>query len=293
MILRNWLVLFFCWAPYTYAALTVIDDTGNQLILPGPATRVISLAPHATELIFTLGKGSTIVGVDSASNYPEAARQITRVADFQSVQLDKILLLKPDLVIFWHNQALEKQQNILKKAGIAVFISRPQSFSDIAASLERLGVLLGVEHKGRQEASALLKEVQQIRQEYKTSRRIKVYMQIANNPLLSVSNRLFIGKMLADCGADNIFADAKALTPLVNIETVLQQNPEVMFYTHKKETFLQRWLMYPQLSAVKNSRMIAVDSDFVSRPGPRLIIAQRLICNAIDDVRKQINASNK
>jgi iron complex transport system substrate-binding protein len=267
------------------APLVVKDDMGLSVSLIKPASRIVSLSPHATEIIFALGAGSHVVGVDQASNYPLAAQHIKKIADFQSVQLDKLLLLKPDLIILWQNQALEKQLALLRKHHISVFISRPQSFTDIATNFERLGILLGIPDRGKQRAQALLAEVEQIRQTYQQKPKLTVYLQISDQPILSVSNRLFIGKMLDYCGGDNLFAHSALPTPLVNIETVLIANPDVMFHLQQKSSFLSFWKSYSQLKAIRNKAVIAVDSDVVSRPGPRLIEGLRFMCNTMDQVR--------
>lgn len=287
MILRKLFLLlnFFLGKEIGAIPLVVYDDIGVRVMLARPAQRIISLAPHATELVFSLGMGQYVIGRDKASDYPKAVLNIDTVADFQQVQIDKLLALKPDLIVDWQNSVLEKHRTLLQKNNIAIFISRPQSFRAIASNMEKLGSLLGVAEKGRQQAHVLLQEVDKLQKKYQRIPRKKVYIQLSHDPLLSVSNRLFIGDMVTRCGGENIFADSVAQLPIVNVETVLAANPAVIFYTGSTADFLQRWQKYPLLTAIKNNAFIGVSSDLISRPGPRLIDAQRFICHAMDKIK--------
>jgi iron complex transport system substrate-binding protein len=264
------------------APLEVKDDTGLSVILTKPAMRIVSLSPHATELLFALGGGSQVVAVDQASNYPRATQSIKKIADFQSVQLDTLLLLKPDLVVIWQNQALEKHLALLRQHHIPVFVSRPRSFTEIATNFERLGILLGKANKGKAYARALLTEVAQVQKKYQAKPKVTVYLQLSDQPMLSVSNRLFIGEMLNYCGGKNPFAHSALPTPVVNIEAVLIANPEVMLYVNKPASF---WHHFSHLKAIKNKAVFALDGDLIARPGPRLIEGLHAICEAMDQVR--------
>ena len=126
-----------------HAALSAVDDAGRTVTLAGPAARVISLAPHTTELIYAAGGGARLVGAVSYSDYPPEANALPRVGSNSALDLERIVSLKPDLIVVWRHGNDARQLEKLRELGIALFVSEPHKVDDVATNLERLGTLLG------------------------------------------------------------------------------------------------------------------------------------------------------
>jgi len=132
-----------------FAEVSVTDDLGNLVQLPKPAKRIISLAPHLTEILFGIGAGNRIVGVTEFSNYPEQAKNIRQIGRHDSLDLEAIVTLKPDLVFAWATGGTSSYTEKLSELGIPVYISEPRKITDIATTSDRIGVLTGSEEKSR------------------------------------------------------------------------------------------------------------------------------------------------
>ncbi|MDC6132239.1 helical backbone metal receptor, partial [Burkholderia gladioli] len=130
-------------------AITVIDDAGRTVTLSAPARRVISVAPHATELLYAAGGAAAMVGAVSYSDYPEAARALPRVGDNRSLDLERIVALKPDLIVVWRHGNADRQTAQLAALGIPLYFSEPKRLDDVAVSLDKLGRLLGTRAQRR------------------------------------------------------------------------------------------------------------------------------------------------
>ena len=131
------------------AQVQVRDDTGQMVTLNAPARRVISLAPHVTELIYAAGGGARLVGVVSHSDYPEAAKQVPRVGDNRQVDIERVLALKPDLLVVWLHGNAERQLEPLRRLGVPLFYSEPTKLEAIPETLLKLGTLMGSEPQAR------------------------------------------------------------------------------------------------------------------------------------------------
>lgn len=131
------------------ANIAVTDDFGNDIRLEKPARRIVSLSPHTTELLYAAGAGPYVIGVSNYSNYPPAALQVASVGRIGAVDIEKIIALKPDLVLAWRSGNSASQLQQLRSFGLPVFESQPADYATIATSLERLGALSGTEAEGK------------------------------------------------------------------------------------------------------------------------------------------------
>lgn len=153
-------------ATQAQAAITVHDDDGKAVTLQKPAQRVIALAPHVTELLFAAGGGGKIVGAVSYSDYPEAAKQIPRVGDNRQVDMERLLAMKPDLLVIWRHGSSERQIEQLRQLGIPMYHSEPKKLDQIADNLEKIGKLLGTEAAANSAARELRQKLAALRAQY-------------------------------------------------------------------------------------------------------------------------------
>jgi iron complex transport system substrate-binding protein len=210
------------------AAISVIDDTGATVTVPRPVQRVISLAPHATELLFAAGGGARIVGTVAYSDYPSSARDIPHVGDNRALDLERIAALKPDLVVVWRHGNAQKQTDRLRALGIPLYFSEPHRLADIPRSIEVLGTLLDTRASAHDAAQQFRQQADALRHRYASRPPVTVFFQVWEQPLMTLNGQHVFTDMLALCGGRNVFAGEPLLVPTVSTEAVIAANPEVL-----------------------------------------------------------------
>lgn len=280
----KWLcVAALLWLSTAGASVTVRDDAGATVTLRQPAKRVITLTPHATELVAAIAPHA-LVAVDRFSNYPPAVTKLPRVGDYAALNIEGIVSLKPDLVISWEGEANDAATRRLRELGIEVFNSRPDTVEAIASNLERLGSLLGQPQRGRILADAQRRSLAGLQQRYAGLRKVRVFLQLGDQPMYTVSKKAFLGRALVDCGAITPYGDDAAMVPLASLETVLQFRPEVIL-VDGDQSLLGRWQRFPAVPAVVNRRVFPLQGDALVRPGPRFVGAMAQLCGWVDTAR--------
>ncbi len=270
------------------AAVTAVDDAGHTITLSAPARRIISLAPHATELLYAAGAGAYLVGVSDYSNYPPQARQITSVGSAAALDLERIILLQPDLVLAWGSGNSAAQLARLKKLNIAVFESEPRNFAAIASGIERLAQLAGTEATGRDAATAFRTRLQALSDTHAKHAPVGVFYQIWREPLMTVNDRHMISSVLKLCGGWNIFGKLPQLAPTIGVEAVVQANPEVIIAgSSEHNNASSGWERFPWMTAVARGNLFAVDPDLLTRAGPRILDGADMLCRQLDSARQK------
>lgn len=276
------------------AAVSVKDDGGNTVTLGKPAQRIISLAPHATELIFAAGGGDRIVGTVGYSDYPAEALKIPRVGSHQQIDVERIIALKPDLLVVWLHGNSERQLEHVRKLGIPFFFSEPKKLADIPTSIERLGILMGTEQQANKVAAAERVELARLAAQYRNRPTVRMFYQVWGKPVYTLNGGNIMSDVIRLCGGENIFANLSIPAPVVTTEAVLLENPEVMMTGDRqaeKSGGLEIWKQYKNILAVKNDNMFSVDADLVNRAGPRLIEGAAMVCEKLELARSR--RSNK
>ena len=288
------------WAKYAIAAalallnaaagaeITLVDDNNRSVTLKQPAQRIISLTPHMTELLFAAGAGGRIVGTVDFSNYPEVAQRITRIGDNAQLDLERIVALKPDLIVVWRNGNAQRQLDKLLRLGIPVFYNEPRRLADIARGIEQLGRLAGTESTALPAARAFESRVEQLRERYAGRSAVTVFFQIWDKPLMTVNGDHLITDVIRLCGGQNVFAALKPLTPEISVEAVLAASPEAIVSVTAEagqEENLTGWKKWPRLQAVARNNLYAVHSDLISRNTPRILDGAQSLCEHLDQAR--------
>jgi iron complex transport system substrate-binding protein len=218
------------------APISVRDDDGNVVTLQKPAQRVIAMAPHVTELLFTAGAGDKIVGAVTYSDYPEAAKKIPRVGDNRLIDMERVAAMKPDLIVIWMHGGFERQIEGLRKLGVPLFHSEPTKLEGIADNVVRLGQLMGTETVANAAAEDIRQQFAAMTRQYAKRPPVRLFYQVWDKPLYTLSNKSIVGDAIRLCGGVNIFGELKVTAPVVSIEAVLQENPEAIFGTSEKTT---------------------------------------------------------
>ena len=270
------------------ADITVRDDTGQVLHFSQTPKRIVSLAPHATELLFEIGAGSRIVGAVAYSDYPEAARRIPRIGDYQALDMEAIAALRPDVIVAWPSGNTPAQVEKLKQLGLPIYLSEPKRIADIASALDRLGTLTGNNAAAQQTIARFNRQYSTLRTSYAGRTPVRMFYQIWNNPLITVSGEQIFGDAIRLCGGENIFASQPALTTTVSLEAVLQADPEVIIASGmgaQRPVWLDDWKRWPRLQATRNNQLHFIPADWVARPTSRLLLGTERLCKILDGVR--------
>jgi iron complex transport system substrate-binding protein len=268
--------------------LRLQDDEGHELLLAQPARRIVSVAPHLTELLFAAGAGESVVGVDAWSDYPAAARRLPRIGDSAQLDLERIVSLKPDVVVVWAGGTAARQLQRLQALKLPLYYSRLQRLEDVAATLRRLGALAGTAGVADAAARRYEGELQALRERYAGRRELRVFYQIWKQPLLTVNGRHFISQALQLCGARNVFAELGPLTPTVSEEAVVRADPDAIAASRQDSGGpdpLARWRALQGLRATRLEALLLLDADTLHRPTDRLLQGAAALCRELDTVR--------
>lgn len=257
---------------------------GEPLCLPQPARRVVSLAPHLTEMLFAIGAQSRTVGAVDRSDYPAEARALPSVGAYHSPDLERLLALKPDLVVAWASGAPPAQVERLRGLGLAVWLTRGEQLDDVPRELRDLGRLTGHAPRAEQVARAYEDELARLTEAHRNLRPVSGFYEIWPQPLITVSDRHFIGQAMARCGIRNIVGEAMGATPTWSEEAVVRARPELLLTSPPARDF-QRWRRWSELPAVRHDMLVVMPADVLMRPGPRLIEGVRALCEAADRAR--------
>ncbi len=280
----------FCWcllqaAPVQAAAMQVVDDSGQSLEWARPPQRIVSLTPHLTELLFAVGAGSQLVGVDSASDYPAAAQALPRIGDYSRVNFEHILALKPDLVVVWLDGNRAADIHGLKKMGLPVLHTRATKLDDVARLLRLLGQTTGHVAQGDAAARDFSARLAALHVPISNRPPLAVFYQVWDRPLMTVGGTHWISDALAVCGARNVFADLRAASPVVSREAVLRRAPALIVSGSDAPDVRRQWQRFASLPAVKKNAFVRVDADLLHRPTPRLIEGVAELCAAVAPYR--------
>lgn len=268
------------------ATVSATDFTGQVITLQQPATRIVALAPHLVENLFSAGAGDAVVGAVEYSDYPKAAEKIPRIGGYHSMSLEKIVALHPDLVVAWGSGGTADLVKQLKTLQVPVYIDVPEHMADIGKIIRDLGHLTGHDQTAQAAAGDFEHHVARLKARYAKRSPVSLFYVVSNDPLQTLSNRGLIGDVLTLCGGRNIFANEPALAPRVSIESVLSRNPQAIVAgddnPHAWRTYWQQW---PALQAVHHNHLLSIPADLISRPSIRIAQGAAELCRKLDDVR--------
>ncbi len=268
--------------------IRVVDDSGVEVVLQAPARRIVSLAPHVTESLFEAGAGHLVVGAVKYSDYPEAAKRIPRVGDNALLDLERIVSLRPDLIVVWLHGNSERHLAKVRKLGIPMFYDRPGTLAQIPASLMRLGALAGTEVEARKAADAFTERLQALEKRYARKAPVRLFFQIWEKPLLTINGTQIISDVIRMCGGRNIFEEESLLVPTVDVEAVVKADPEAVVRTGKasnREGAFELWRRLPNFRPTEKGNLVLLETDALGRQSPRILDGAQLMCEELERVR--------
>lgn len=288
-------------APRRAQAAVLQDDTGQTVTLAAPARRVVTLAPNLTELVWAVGGGERLVGTVDTSDFPAAARSVPRIGNHQHLDIERLVLLKPDLILVWRGGTPASELDQLRRAGLTLYFLEPRRLDDVPRALERTAALMGLD--GRPAAEALRARLEALRRQQAGRTPVDVYYQVWSRPLMTLSGGHLVSDLIALCGGRNVFGHLAPLVPQLSTESVVAADPELMMASHDGNpqagdgqlrrtpaTQEPAWAAFASvrsMRAVRRGWLYTVPGDLINRAGPRIADGAALVCRALDEVRRE------
>jgi iron complex transport system substrate-binding protein len=270
------------------APVDLVDDGGQHLHLPAPAGRIVSLAPNVAELLYAAGAGPNLVGTVAYSDYPQAARQLPRVGDSQRIDSERLLALRPDLIIAWLHGNAQAQLEQLRRLGIPLYYSEPKKLSDIGPAIRAMGKLAGTEALAEQAARQYQSRLDRLTAANAGKPPVRVFFQIWDQPLMTINDHHLIADAIHTCGGVNVFGTLAPLVPTVNAEAVIAADPQAIVATGAdagRPPWLDEWRHWPKIAAVRDGNLYFIDPDLITRLSPRVLGGVERLCRQLDQVR--------
>jgi iron complex transport system substrate-binding protein len=255
---------------------TFTDEVGRKVELPDSPQRIVSVAPSVTEVLFALGLGEKVVGVSTYCNYPPEALKKEKVGGYITPSLEKIMALRPDLVIGTADGDLKSFVNKMASLGIPVYITNPRSVSGVITSIQHIGEVTLSQLAAKRLLDSMNRKMEMVQQKVQGRPRPRVLHVLAYDPLISSGKGTFVDDLIRAAGGVNIAENAKGKYPLYSMEDVIAQDPEVIILSSMKSKDplagqRQWWQQWKEISAVRLDRIYVIDADLIHRPSPRIV----------------------
>jgi iron complex transport system substrate-binding protein len=258
--------------------VTIKDALDNEVTIDAKPEKIVSLIPSNTEIAFALGLGEQVVGVSDFDNYPEEAEAKEKIGGME-INIEKIISLQPNLVLA-HASAMNGTEGLqqLRDAGLTVLvINDAQKFEQIYDSIAMIGKATGENEK----AEELIKSMQDKLAEIKVKaaeikEKKKVFVEVSPAPeVFTTGKNTFMDDMITLINAENIANDQEGWIK-IDQEVMIERNPDVIittygYYTENAAEQVLSRQGWENVNAIKNKQVIDVDSDRVTRSGPRIV----------------------
>lgn len=292
MIYRLVFFLGFALPLLAEASISVVDYQGTEIRLDRPAKRIVSLAPHITENLYSAGAGDKVVGVVSYSDFPEDALKKPIVGDYSTTNYEKITALQPDLIVAWNSGGSQDVVEKLRALGFEVYVDEPHKLNDVARSIRDFGALAGTQAYAKKSAASFLSKLNSLREIYRDKQAVSVFYQVWMEPLQTLNGKHIVSDVLSLCGGKNVFSKALNIAPKVNIEAVIEHNPLAIISAGERDELIdlkRSWNKWKTISAVQKNNIFVVPSDIISRHSTRLLNGAEKVCQHLDNARISIH----
>lgn len=276
----------------------ITDGLGRTVRIPEKVTRAVSLAPNLTEIVFAVGAGDELVGVTSFDDYPEEAQKIAKIGDTINPNIENIIALKPQIVLVSTASQIENFTKRLEDQGIAVFVTNPNSLEEIYKSITEIGDIFGAKENALELVENMERRVELVQRETDVLEKPKVFVQISPEPLYTIGKDSFITDLIERAGGISITETVATAYPNISKETALALQPEVIVLSDSPDN-TEPNAVFENSPAMKKGKVYKIDSDILSRPGPRIVdgleqIAKKLHPEiSIEKLKKKAKADEK
>lgn len=269
------------------AAHTVSDDLGREVTVRDPPLRIVSLTPGATEMLFAAGAGGQVIATVEYSDEPPAARRLMRIGDVAAVDMERLVALRPDVVVAWPAGGNPAQREKIARLNIPLYQQQVVRLADLPGSVRRLGALAStgaLAERAARDIEARLAALSSTYGARGAGKAPTVLLQVWNRPVYTVGGQHLMSDALALCGARNVFADLPEAGPLVDTEAVIGRDPDIIIAAAppgEGAAWLADWKRFATLAAVRSGRLVVFEDQALSRLGPSVIDATEGLCRAI------------
>lgn len=272
-------------SPNSAAMRVVVDDSGRRVTIPRKIERFVSLAPNLTEIAFAIGADDRLVGNTTFCNYPEKAKSITKVGDTLQPSIERVLALRPQLVLVSTASQLQAFTAQLEQHGIALYINDPQSLEDVLLSITNLGDVLNQSAAASELVRQLRARTEAVERAVAGRPRVRVFFQLSGQPLYTAGKTSFVTNLIERAGGRSVTADVNEAWPRLSDEAALASRPEaVIMLSGESMGAAANLKVAPALQnspAVRTERLYVIDGDLLTRPGPRLVDGLEQIATAL------------
>jgi iron complex transport system substrate-binding protein len=270
----------------------VRDDLGRSISVPAAPLRIVSLAPGATEMLFAAGAGAQVIATVEYSDTPPAAKSIPRIGDVAAIDMERLVGLHPDVVVAWPGGGNPAQREKIATLKVPIYEQQVTRLSELAGSLRRLGELTSTQSEAGKAALSLEARLSGLEHTYGAAsapRHPSVLLQVWNRPIYTIGGQQLMSDALSVCGARNIFADLPEAAPLVDTESVIARNPDIIIAAAppgEGAAWVTDWKRFGSLSAVRAGRVVSFEDQALSRLGPSVIDATEHLCRTLAGVSR-------
>ncbi len=252
------------------------------------ASRVVTLAPNLTELVFAAGAGEHLVGVSAYSDYPPAALDLPIVGDAFMIDQEQLAMLRPDLLLAWQGGTPAHVVDNLRSLGYVVETLRTSSLDDVSAAIARIGELTGNAEAARRAILDYENGLTAIADRAVAADEVRVFYQVSARPVYTISGEHYVSELISLCGGQNVFADLAELAPAIDVEAVVERDPEVILASSDAgDSAFAEWDRWPEMAANRYGNRFFVPADTITRATPRLVQAAEALCDSLDDARQR------
>ncbi len=255
--------------------------------------RIVALAPHIVENLYAIGAGDLIVGTLDYADYPQEATKIERIGGYNGISIEKLLMLKPDMVIAWKNGNQAEDLAQIKRLGIELYLSDPSSIEGVASEILKLGQITGHIEQSKQVAETFTAKLNAIKVTQKDKTTLTGFYQLWPEPMMTVSKNTWINQLIETCQVTNVFANSDTDYPQISIENVIVTKPQVIIIPDEKSKRViptVNWQQWPEIPAVKYEQFISVNADLLHRFTPRMLDGLAQMCDKVDISREFIKS---
>jgi iron complex transport system substrate-binding protein len=251
----------------------MVTDAIGRAVPLGTVTRVVSLAPSSTEIAYAIGAGSLLVGVDRYSDYPAAARALPQLGTDMEPNLERILALRPDLVLVATSANAQRSVELMTQAGLAVYVSRADSLEGVYADIVGLGRALERPQKAAALVASMRASLRALVERARGEPPIACAVIVWPSPLVVAARGSHVGDLVALAGGNNVVGDARQPFPSYSLERLIELRPRVLIVgTHTAGApSLEAIEHFDSIPAVRDRRVHLIDGDLLFRPGPRIV----------------------
>lgn len=270
----------------TSGGVTVVDDLGRSVTLAHTPQRIVSIAPGATEMLFAAGAGARVIATVEFSDEPAEAKKVPRIGDSNAVDMERVVALRPDVVVVWEGGSNVSQVNRLEKLKVPLYRHKVSRLADIPMSLRRLGALADTRDAAEAAARDVEARLAALHKRYgQATQKPTVLLEVWNRPIYTVGGSQMMTDSLRLCGARNVFDDLKEQGPSVDTEAVIGRDPQIIVAVAPpgvSQEWLAEWKRFGTLRAVRDGRLVPFEDQRLSRLGPSAVAGTEALCEAIN-----------